>query len=102
MSMIEKQINDLELLRGSLLLRDNHTARNTVCDAIDTIKALSAKLQEQNLHGRHIPKKPILDDSFLDNVLECPSCKHHFGIKGLMPETKGNYCPNCGQRIDWN
>lgn len=50
MSMISKQLNDLELLRDSLLIRDNHTARNTVNEAIDTIKALSAKVQKQNLH----------------------------------------------------
>lgn len=79
MKAIEKQLNDLELLRDSLLLRDNHTARKTVCEAIDTIKALSDKLEAQKLHDGWISceeRMPVAEE----NVL----CKCQAGIYDVL------------------
>ena len=38
-----------------------------------------------------------------NNVYQCSSCKEEFVlISGSPKENKYNYCPNCGQKIDWN
>lgn len=39
-----------------------------------------------------LPKKPIKNDA---NYLICPVCKTDYLIRTR------NYCPNCGQAIDW-
>ncbi|MFW5701177.1 MAG: hypothetical protein ACOCWM_05755 [Cyclobacteriaceae bacterium] len=33
--------------------------------------------------------------------LECPSCGYN-GIDTLYEISKGNYCPDCGQKLEWS
>ena len=55
---------------------------DTICEAYDiAIKALE----------KQVPKKPI--DKLM--YIECPSCEN-VGIEDC------NYCPECGQRLDWS
>lgn len=42
---------------------------------------------------KQTPKKPSFQDS---EIFECPSCEWKRSIGG-----KQNYCPTCGQAIDW-
>lgn len=42
---------------------------------------------------KQIPKKPVIEEYFYGEIRDCPSC----GIE-LKP---CNYCPKCGQAIDW-
>lgn len=45
---------------------------------------------------KQTPKKPIIN--LWDEWCECPVCD---GIV-TIEETKLNYCPDCGQAIDWS
>ena len=50
---------------------------------------------------KKIPEKPIRDD--MDKAYLCPACNSPFTYwRGYqMFENKPNYCPFCGQAIDW-
>lgn len=64
MSMISEQIADLELCKEHWGEPENvDLARQIIDDAIDTIKALSAKVQAQNLHDGTESAKMILSES---------------------------------------
>ena len=56
-------------------------------DAINALK-YAAKVVD-----KEIPKKPI---AVSITMSICPSCKSPFIEKG-----SGDYCPGCGQKIDW-
>ena len=45
----------------------------------------------QKLVDKEKPMKPNNDN--------CPNCGKHLGIDGVT--IKSEYCPHCGQRIDW-
>lgn len=48
--------------------------------------------------------KPIIEIDGSTTLYKCPKCKQlllytrNMGMSGK----KTNYCPNCGQRLDWN
>ena len=46
---------------------------------------------------KQIPKK-IID---LNNEKGCPCCKHSFYIEDLNVSMRYDYCPDCGQKINW-
>lgn len=63
------------------------------------------------LFEKEIPKKPI----FNSDVLKCRCCNNELGcdykfsfVNGykepfiIRTNSKYNYCPNCGQMIDWS
>ena len=54
---------------------------------------LELKIVLSNAIEKQIPKKPDLDGG-----VYCPCCLHEF--KENYDTT--NYCPNCGQAIDWS
>lgn len=79
MSMISKQIDDLEKLRSTL----HPSWFSTVDSAIDTIKALSAKIQAQNLHDGWIlcedmmpTEKEVKKNSEYWHCLKSTYCKN--------------------------
>lgn len=53
---------------------------------------------------KQIPKTPdFIADGYADGELVydtwvCPNCEQHYEIE----YEKYDYCPNCGQYIDWN
>lgn len=105
MSMIEKQINDLELLRDSVLLKDNRTAKNIVIDAIDTIKSLSEKLCVLNLKNGDFNEEKnknevcIWEESYnkTHSNTQCGHCVYTIHFYSKYSDKK--YCPYCGKII---
>lgn len=53
---------------------------------------------------KQLPQYPIYEaDGYTDGVLVydtwiCPCCGHHYEVD----YDDYDYCPNCGQRIDWS
>ena len=53
---------------------------------------------------KQIPQYPLYEaDGYADGVLVsdtwiCPRCGHHYEVD----YDDYDYCPNCGQRIDWS
>ena len=45
-----------------------------------------------NALEKHIPKKPKTDDRYVMHI--CPWCNDFVKVSH-------NYCPNCGQELDW-
>ena len=55
--------------------------------------------------GKQIPKKPIYegdgyspDGTFVFDIWICPSCCKRYEVDYYDYD----YCPNCGQKIDWS
>ena len=58
-----------------------------------------------NALEKHIPKKPyIQQDDRNNDCLECPSCDSFIGYEYDCRDEhyQINYCPCCGQAIDWS
>ena len=61
---------------------------------------------------KQIPKKPYKQQVMIDFVdyqaeedcYECPNCDSFLGYVDECKEEsyQDNYCPNCGQKLDWN
>ncbi len=62
---------------------------------IQQYRTLGTPEELRALKEKSIPKKPVLD-----GIYYCPACKKAM-LQGSM-ETKGNFCKNCGQALDWN
>ena len=71
--------------------------------------AIGARLRENELQialeviNKQIPKEPIFTT---DGDYDCPVCSgevsmHTFDCSGVT-EHYHDYCPNCGQKIDWS
>ena len=60
----------------------------------------------KELVDKATPKKPLLrkdgydDGSEICDTWDCPNCGETYVIED--DTDKCNYCPNCGQRIDWS
>ena len=54
----------------------------------------------QSLVEKETPKKPF-DESLADKL--CPTCRAYINFDALNDsmENAPNYCPNCGQHINW-
>ena len=58
-----------------------------------------------NALEKQIPKKPyIQQDDRNNDCLECPSCDSFIGYEYDCRDEhyQIDYCPNCGQAIDWS
>lgn len=53
----------------------------------------------RELVDRATPKKPLLRKDGYCDTWDCPNCGETFVIED--DTDKCNYCPNCGQKIDW-
>ena len=66
-----------------------------------------AKEQAIKALEKQIPKKPYIQQVEIDyyehDCMECPSCDSFLGYASECKEEhyKCNYCPNCGQKLDW-
>lgn len=64
---------------------------------IDCANSYDRKIKE--ILEKNIAKKPIHNH-------HCPSCDEALPIKGITDDYcsecfNWNYCPNCGQKLDW-
>lgn len=67
------------------------------------IKDITAYIDE--LEGKQVPIKPKETDTY-PHRLFCPTCYFTFcfnkmNIDGIKQMQMYNYCPDCGQAIDW-
>lgn len=53
----------------------------------------------QSLGERDTPKKPINDTNHVIRQHNCSVCKRRVDIPQLI---EVNFCPKCGQRLDWS
>lgn len=53
---------------------------------------------------RNEPMKVILKDKGFEHYdVYCPKCKEYVGFKNSVRESWAwNYCPLCGQKLDWS
>ena len=69
---------------------------DTLQELIDRQKEVEAIANDCNeLIDKSMPKKFKRIKPF---VYECPTCKERYDLN----EYDGNYCMNCGQKIDWS
>lgn len=49
-------------------------------------------------------KKPYIQQEEMDYCFECPSCDSFIGYEVDCKDEhyRENYCPNCGQKLDWS
>ena len=91
-------IERLKCLRLYMKINDRHSDSKFLDEDYEAnamaIKAL----------GKQIPKKPDIEgDGYVDGHLVydtwiCPCCNKYYEIE----YDEYDYCPNCGQRIDWS
>ena len=57
----------------------------------------------KNALEKQIPKKPkgVIDPIFRDVTTACPSCYNSNLANSFVRERVYDYCPNCGQALDW-
>ena len=93
----------------------------TESEAIELIEN-DLKLHSKDLSGKYknslrmainalekqIPKKPYIQQVEIEDYdrdcMECPSCDSFLGYETDCKEEhyQDNYCPNCGQKLDWS
>lgn len=65
----------------------------------------------QELIDKETPKKPIekiisydYDEqgTFKNKIIQCPNCEFELYNEYECIDYTFNYCPNCGQKIDWS
>ncbi len=67
----------------------------------------------QELVDKETPKKPIekiISDAydydgqgtFKNKIIQCPNCEFELYNEYECIDYTFNYCPNCGQKIDWS
>lgn len=54
--------------------------------------------------NRHLePKKPLKQEMYdFEKMGYCPSCSFNNGTIFQLVFQHNNYCPNCGQELDWD
>lgn len=52
---------------------------------------------------KQIPKKWDYEQGDETDIYICPCCKDRFVLEwGTPKDNEYNYCPSCGQRLDWS
>ena len=82
-------------------------AKSMGCNDIRALYNIPLKNMELIINAleKQIPKKPyIQQDNRNNDCMECPSCDSFIGYECDCRDEhyQINYCPNCGQAIDWS
>lgn len=82
--------------KEAMKVRANATAEHVDCEGLH--KCIDAALEKQ------IPKKPYVygggygnNGEIIYDTYDCPNCDKSYE----MDYEKYDYCPNCGQALDW-
>ncbi len=67
--------------------------------ALFTISALELAISALE---KQIPKKWEYAEVNDCDIYVCPCCKEYWYLEGMNPtQSEYNYCPNCGQALEW-
>ena len=79
----------------ALEIRKNPTYQDV--DNVELSKCIDEALEKQ------IPKKPkgVTDPIFGDVTTVCPNCNNANLANPFVKNRVYDYCPNCGQALDW-
>lgn len=51
---------------------------------------------------KQVPMKWVVEEYWDDVIYQCPACKEYWALmEGTPKDNEYNYCPNCGQKLDW-
>lgn len=70
--------------------------------SFDYKEVKEARILLKKLIDKKTPKKPIFED--LDHYLACPRCWNNLSdLSSIITDDliQPEYCPRCGQHIDW-
>ena len=68
----------------------------------DDNKSVQAIKVAKECIEKQIAKKPNLHPCVWADVLRCSICNGYLGEEDEFDLDKGNYCPCCGQAMDWS
>ena len=88
------QLKDLIKDRHSFLCEDGEPEWNEIY-----IKDINALNQAIELLSRNIKKKPVEAEG---GDPCCPKCHYDFHIEDIGQIFQAEFCPDCGQAIDWS
>lgn len=102
--MTEREAKKYMLIEKECINRDcNRDCAN--CDIVQNVEDLNNAYDVAiNTLEKQIPKKPNLEgDGYADGYLVydtwiCPYCEKHYEVD----YDNYDFCPNCGQAIDWS
>ena len=67
------------------------------CNRAEVVREKAKQLLE-----KHIPQKPIWGNDDMD-MIKCPTCGYDLDCVDAGDYLqKQNYCPECGQSLDWS
>ena len=84
------EIKSIEALKNLRLFMKLEDKDNDVKFPYETYEAVDIAIKALE---KQIPKKPITDDRYIMYI--CPRCNDFIKVSH-------NYCPNCGQELDWS
>lgn len=74
-------------------------------NALDSIVIETNGMTLNECVRKQIPMKPVSGYDYIEdvkvNTMECPVCQYHDCDLEDSNDMKCNYCPNCGQKLDW-
>ena len=90
-----------ELARDILLKKFDNLCGNYLYQNADKIEYEQALYDGAQALEKQIPKKVILGYDERDSIC-CPNCKGEIAEMDDYDYYKHNYCPDCGQALDWS
>lgn len=72
-------------------------------NADTVVKALEKQIPKKIAHQEYKHEGKIIRINGIDGAPYdlCPSCNTNLCTEGKFAKRKTNYCPDCGQRLDW-
>lgn len=101
MNDIKAVATRLDVISESILVRGYNGLSEDIKVAVEALKKQVPKkivYQEYKYMGKII--RPYGIDGAPYDL--CPSCNKNLCTEGKFGRPKMNYCPDCGQRLDWS
>lgn len=77
-------------------------------NALNNIEIQTCGMTLNECVEKQIPKKPVRGYDYDDaedvtySTIECPMCRYHDCNLEDSNDKKFNFCPKCGQKLDWS
>lgn len=103
-----RSIEIVDSLRSLYPLQDfEEKAVMEVVEELKAYRAIGTIERFRELTEKAEPKKPYIQQAEIDfyehDCMECPSCDSFLGYASDCKDEhyQDNYCPHCGQRLNW-